>query len=130
MKEKSVTFCFLKLKPKEKPNFFKIIGRGWLFCGKFWSLLSKLMFTHSDSCWKWTYELPHELRNNLGLTILRNEELLRLLTWVFIDLMIRGLELVTRGFELVNCGLELVTRGFELLTRGFELALLNFNSCF
>ena len=62
------------------------------------------------------YELPHEMPNNLGLTILRNEELLRLLTWVFIDLMIRGLELVTRGFELV--------------TRGFELALLNFNSCF
>ena len=62
------------------------------------------------------YELPHELPNNSGLTILRNEELLRLLTWVFIDLMIRGFELVTRGFEIV--------------TRGFELALLNFNSCF
>ena len=27
MKEKSVTFCFLKLKPKEKGNFSKIIER-------------------------------------------------------------------------------------------------------
>ena len=26
MKEKSVTFCFLKLKAKEKPNFSKITG--------------------------------------------------------------------------------------------------------
>ena len=26
MKEKSVTFCFLKLKAKEKANFSKIIG--------------------------------------------------------------------------------------------------------
>ena len=69
--------------------------------------------------------------------ILRNGELLRLFTRVFIDLMIRefefvtrGFELVTRGFELVTRGSELVTRGSELVTRGFELALLNFNSCF
>ena len=26
MKEKSVTFCFLKLKAKEKANFSKVIG--------------------------------------------------------------------------------------------------------
>ena len=44
---------------------------------------------------------------NLGLTTLRNEEVLRLFT-----------------------RFELVTRGFELVTRGFELALLNFNLCF
>ena len=121
-------------------------GGGWLFCGKFRFLLSKLMFTHSASCWShnhgvvetwnkrlspemydllhvWTYELPHELLNNLGLKILGNEELLRLFTWVFIDLMISECELVTYGFELV-------TREFELVTRGFELALLNFSSCF
>ena len=67
--------------------------------------------------------MPHELPNNFGLTILGNEELLRLFTLVFIDLMIRGFELVTHGFELV-------TRGFELVTRGLELALLNFKSCF
>ena len=51
MKEKSVTFCFLKSKAKEKGNFSKIIGEGGLFCGEFRSLLSKLMFTHSASCW-------------------------------------------------------------------------------
>ena len=62
MKEKSVTFCFLKLNAKEKANFSKITGGGeggggggggggWgRFCGEFWSLLSKLMFTHSSSC--------------------------------------------------------------------------------
>ena len=55
--------------------------------------------------------------------ILGNKELLRLFTWVFIDLMICGIELVTRGFELVACE-------FELVIRGFELELLNFNSCF
>ena len=49
MKEKSVTFCFLKLKTKEEANIPKIIkGRG-NFCGEFRSLLSKLMFTHSAS---------------------------------------------------------------------------------
>ena len=66
----------------------------------------------------WTCELPHELPSNLGLRILRNEELLRLPTWVFIDLMIRGFELVTRGLELVTRGFELVTHKFELVTRG------------
>ena len=49
MKEKSVTFCFLKLKTKEEANIPKIIkGRG-NFCGEFRSPLSKLMFTHSAS---------------------------------------------------------------------------------
>ena len=65
----------------------------------------------------WTYELPHELPNNLGLKILGNEELLRVFTWFFIDLLIRGFEVVTRGFELV-------TRGFKPVTHGVELALL------
>ena len=41
--------------------------------------------------------------------ILRNEELLRLLTSAFIALMIHGFELVTRGFEIVTYGFELVT---------------------
>ena len=91
-----------------------------------------------------THKLLHKLPNNLGLTILRNEGLLRLLTWVFIDLMIRGFELVTlrlepvtrgfelvtRRFELVTRGFELVTRRFELITRGFERTLVVFNSCF
>ena len=83
------------------------------------------------------YELPHKLPNNLGLKILRNEERLKMFSWVFIDLMICGFEIKTRGFELVTRELELVTREFELVTRefelvtrGFELALLNFNSCF
>ena len=68
----------------------------------------------------------HELPNNLGLTILRNEERLRLLTWVFIDSTIRGFELVTGGFELVTGGLKLVTDGFELVTGGFELVTRGF----
>ena len=33
----------------------------------------------------WTYELPNELSNGLRLTILENEKVLRLFTWVFID---------------------------------------------
>ena len=67
----------------------------------------------------WTYKLPHELPNILVLKVLGNEELLRLFTWVFIDLMIRGFELVTRGFELVTRGFKRVTRGFKLVTGGF-----------
>ena len=59
------------------------------------------------------YELPHELPNNLRLKLLGNEELLRLFTWVFIDLVIRGIEFVTRGFELVIRGFEPVIRGFN-----------------
>ena len=31
MKEKSVAFCFLKLKAKKKANFFKIIGENMTF---------------------------------------------------------------------------------------------------
>ena len=61
----------------------------------------------------WTYN--HELPDNLRLMILRNDELLRLFTWVFVDLMIRGFEFVTRGFELVTRELGLLTRGFELV---------------
>ena len=100
------------------------------------------------------YELPYELLNNLRLIILGNEEVLRLFTWVFINLMICGVAFASRRFELVTCGFELVTRGFyisnsrspsdikltrwfelvtrafELVTRGFELSLFNFNSCF
>ena len=82
------------------------------------------MFTDSASCLSHsygnsTYELLHELPSNLGLMIIGNEELLRLLTRVFIDLMI--LELVTRRFGLITRGFEPLTRGFELVTRGFEL---------
>ena len=51
--------------------------------------------------------------------ILGNNELLRLLTSIFIDLMIRDFKLVTRGFELVTRRFELVICGFELATRTF-----------
>ena len=51
MKEKSAIVGFPKLKGKEKSNFSKIIGGGWLLYGKFRSPLSKLMITHSASCW-------------------------------------------------------------------------------
>ena len=70
------------------------------------------------------------MSKNLGLKILESEELLRLFTRVFIDLIICGFELVTREFEVVTRGFELVAGGFELVTRGFELPLLSFNSCF
>ena len=76
--------------------------------------------------------------------ISENQELLRLFTWVFTDLMIRRFKLVSRAFELVTRRFELVDRGFELVTRTFEfqLVLLSFqlvthnsqlvtrNSCF
>ena len=51
--------------------------------------------------------------------ILGNKELLKLLTSIFIDLMIRDFKLVTRGFELVTRRFELVICGFELATRTF-----------
>ena len=43
MKEKSATFCFLKLKAKENAIFSKIIEGRWLFCRKFRSVLSKFI---------------------------------------------------------------------------------------
>ena len=55
--------------------------------------------------------------NNLGVKILGNEELLRLFTWVFIDLIIRGFALVTRGFELLTRAFKLSTRALKLSTR-------------
>ena len=51
--------------------------------------------------------------------ILGNKELLKLLTSIFIDLMIRDFKLVTRGFELVTRRFELVICEFELATRTF-----------
>ena len=60
--------------------------------------------------------------NNLGLKILEHEELLRLFSLVFIDLMIRELELVNPGFELV-------TRGFSLTLLSFNSSFSAFNSC-
>ena len=46
LKDKSITFCFLKLKAKKKAIFSKMIGGRLTFCGKFRSHFSKLMFTH------------------------------------------------------------------------------------
>ena len=103
--KKNVTFCLLKLKVKEKGNFFKIIGGRVTFPWRslvssfkvnVYSLSSLMKPQQWDSgnvkqeiitrnC---TYELPHELPNNLGLKILGNEELVKLFTWVFTDLMI------------------------------------------
>ena len=51
--------------------------------------------------------------------ILGNKELLKLLTSIFIDLMIRDFKLVTRGFELLTRRFELVICEFELATRTF-----------
>ena len=76
--------------------------------------------------WNWTYNLPHELLNNLGFMILRNEQPLWLFTWVFFDLMIPAFEHGTRRFELVTRGFELVTRRFERVTQEFELVTCEF----
>ena len=136
MKEKSVTFCFLKLETKEKANFSKIIRGRVTFLWRIWvSSFKSNVYALSfhlkpyKEWWKPKTRDYHQKLNcftNCGTVekmIIGNEELLRLFNWVFIDLMICGLELVTRGFEFL-------TRGSELLTPGFELAFLNFNSCF
>ena len=54
MKEKWVTFCFIKLNAKASP---KSSGEGWLFCTENRSLLSKLIFTHIVSCWSRSHEI-------------------------------------------------------------------------
>ena len=54
MKEKCVIFCFPKLKSNVSA---KSSGEGWLFCGEVNSLLSKLIFTHFDSCWSRNHEI-------------------------------------------------------------------------
>ena len=102
--KENLSFCFLKSKAKKKANFSKIIRGRRLFCGEFRSILSKLMFTHSVSCWcrshgvvemfvtrKYCYQKLNvrvASRNAEQFMILGNEELLNLFTWVFIDLMI------------------------------------------
>ena len=133
MKGKPFTFYFLKSKAKKKAVFSKIVARRMIFLWKilvssFKVNVYSLSFMLKSKPWSsgnvkqevstrnWTYELPHELPNNLGLMILENEERLRIFTWLFNDLM-------TRGFDLV-------VHGFELVTRGFKLALFDFNSCF
>ena len=79
----------------------------------------------------WTYELPRELLNNLGLMTLENEERLRLFTRVdLLDWFTSWLldwfnDFWTRLFELVTYIFELVTRKFELATLEFELMDLN-----
>ena len=51
MKEKSISFSFLKLKAKEKQISPKSSEEECFFCGKFRSPVSKLLiFTHSASC--------------------------------------------------------------------------------
>ena len=48
-------------------------------------------------------ELPHESPNDLRLTILGNEGVLKLFTWVFIDKKI--LELVDLNLQLLDLNL-------------------------
>ena len=47
MKEKWVTFCFIKLNANISPENSR---EGWLFCTEVRSLLSNLIFTHIVSC--------------------------------------------------------------------------------
>ena len=53
MKEKYGTFCFIKLITKISPT---LSGKGD-FCVEVRSLLSKLVFTHSVSCWKYSHKI-------------------------------------------------------------------------
>ena len=105
-KRHSITFCVKDRKEKS----------GWLFCGKFRSLLSKLMFTHSAEQFK-IYSL-----RKWG-----NFKAIYLSFHWFNDSWIW-----TRNSQIWSCNswIWTLTRGFELVTSGFELALLNFNSCF
>ena len=61
---------------------------------------------------KWTYELPHQLLNDLRLWIFVNEEVLRLFTWVFIDKMF--LELVDLNSQPANLYSNLVNLNSHL----------------
>ena len=54
MKEKWVTFCFIKLNAKASP---KSSGEEWLFFIEVRSLLSKLILTHVASCWSSSHEI-------------------------------------------------------------------------
>ena len=54
MKEKCVTFCFIKFNGKIAP---KSSVEGWLFRAEVRSLLSKLIFTHFVSCWSCSHEI-------------------------------------------------------------------------
>ena len=122
----------------------------WKLCLFFQSYVYSLSFLLKPQPWSngnvscLTFRVALRIAEQFRIYDLRNEELSRLFTWIFIDLIIRRFKLVNRGFELVSCGFELatrrfkivtrgfklVTREFELITRGFELALLNLNSYF
>ena len=52
MKEKYVSFFFIKLNAKVSP---KSSGEGWHFCSEVRSLVSKLLFTHIVSGDKWSH---------------------------------------------------------------------------
>ena len=54
MKEKCVTFCFVKLNAKVSP---KSSGGGGLVCAEVRSLLLKLIFTHPVSSWSHSHEI-------------------------------------------------------------------------
>ena len=57
MKEKYVTFCFVKLNAKISP---KSSGEGWIFCAEVKSLLSKSIFTDFVSCWSCIHEIEED----------------------------------------------------------------------
>ena len=54
MKEKCVTFCFIKLNAKASP---KSSGEVWFFCAEVRSLFLKVIFTHFVSYWCRSHEI-------------------------------------------------------------------------
>ena len=120
MKEKRVTFCFIKLNVSPKS-----LREEWILCAKVGSLLSKLIFSHYASHWSrsheivkkikheiitknWTYEMPHELPSDLGLW-----------KWGVLKVVYLSFHWLndswTRRFELVTHKLEPVTHEFEIV---------------
>ena len=152
MKEKSVTFFSSYIKNKIKSKFIQNLQGESDFSEENLGLSFKVnvysfSFPLKPYPWcsrkvkqeiiirNWTYQLRHNLPNNLGLMIFRNRQPLRLFTWVFIDLMIRGFELATRRFELTLLKFQIVLLNFQLVLLSFQLVtptwqLLIRNSCF
>ena len=75
-KKNLLHFVSLNEKQRKKQISLKSSEGGWLFCGKFRSFLSKLIFPHLASCWShrhgvvqtWNNRLPPETERTSCLT--------------------------------------------------------------
>ena len=128
MEKNLLYFLLLNQKQGKKQILPKSLGVGWLFCGKFKSFLSMLMFTHSASAEALSMELwrcktrcyHHKLNVRVASRIVEQFRIYDLSKW-------GTFKAVYFSFHWLNYSW---TCRFEVVTCGFELALLNFNSCF